>query len=255
MAHYFVSDIHLSAEQPELSALFFSFLREHSGQMDSLVILGDLFDAWIGDDDDQALPTELATNLSALHAAGTQIALMHGNRDFLIGTAYTNRCSAQLLPELVLASAMKGISELPVSLALCHGDHLCIQDLAYQQFRAQVRQPAWQHAFLQQSLAVRREFGAKARAQSKQHQAGMVAEIGDVDPQAVDECFAQMRVRYLVHGHTHRPAVHHYGLHTRIVLGDWRPEQPSWLRIDGDQAQLVAHGATREFSWGRTDGE
>lgn len=249
MAHYFVSDIHLSADQPELSALFFNFLREHSAQMHSLVILGDLFDAWIGDDDDQALPLELAAALAALGAAGTRIALMHGNRDFLIGQTYADQCSAELLPELVQASAVKGISALPISLALCHGDHLCVQDLAYQQFRAQVRHPAWQQAFLQQPLAVRREFGARARAQSKHHQAGMAAEIGDVDAQAVADCFTQMRVRYLLHGHTHRPAVHRHEAQTRIVLGDWRANQPSWLRIQGDTAKLVAHGATQEFHW------
>lgn len=247
MAHYFVSDIHLSADQPELSALFFSFLREHGAQMHSLVILGDLFDAWIGDDDDQELPHELAVRLSTLRAAGSQIALMHGNRDFLIGKTYADQCGAQLLPELVRASAVQGISALPIALALCHGDHLCSQDLAYQQFRAQVRQPAWQQAFLQQSLAARREFGARARAQSKQHQAGMAAQIADVEPQAVSDCFAQSGARYLLHGHTHRPAVHQLGQYTRVVLGDWRPGQPSWLRLEDGQAELVAHGGSRRF--------
>lgn len=253
MAHYFVSDIHLCEDQPELSALFFDFLHAHRAQMQTLVILGDLFDAWIGDDDDRPLATELAAALRTLSDAGTAVALMHGNRDFLLGADFAARCGGQLLPELVQAQSVAALADMGSALVLCHGDHLCLNDVGYQQFRAQVRTEAWQQQFLQQSLSVRREFGARARAQSKLHQAGMAPAIADVDAQAVADCLAQTGANYLLHGHTHRPAVHVTGEQLRIVLGDWRPEQPSWLRVEDGQAELVAHGSRQRFQMERNE--
>ena len=207
--------------------------------MQALYILGDFFDAWIGDDDDRPLAQDIAAALQQLASAGKQISFMHGNRDFLLGAAYARRCGMALLPE---------IYRLDSNIALCHGDHLCTQDLAYQSFRAQVRNPQWQTQFLAQPLAARRAFAAQARAQSQAHQKELMATIADVDAHAVIELHHAHPARTVIHGHTHRPGVHQTVYGQRIVLGDWRNGESSWLSLDGGDGELVAHGQSWRFT-------
>ena len=207
--------------------------------MRQLYILGDFFDAWIGDDDDRPLAQDLAAALQRLASAGCVIFFMHGNRDFLLGANYAARCSMTLLPEIL------PLNDTPV--VLCHGDHLCTLDTAYQNFRAQVRNPHWQLQFLAQPLAARRAFAAQARAQSQAHQHDVMATIADVDASAVIELQRAHPARTLIHGHTHRPGIHQSKHGQRVVLGDWRHDAPSWLRVDGNRGELLAHGQTWHF--------
>ncbi len=240
MPTYLISDLHLSEDEPALTALFFEFLREHSSNMDVLYILGDFFDAWIGDDDDRALVGEVSSALVKLAASGCRLFFMHGNRDFLVGPAFAVRSHLQLLPDVV------PVADLGV--VLCHGDHLCTKDVAYQNFRTQVRSPVWQAQFLAQPLQARREFAAKARAQSKLHQRNAPAEIADVDADEVSKLHCAYPQQTLIHGHTHRPGVHKTPQGQRVVLGDWQPGRPSWICLDAGLAELVAHGKRWAFS-------
>ena len=202
--------------------------------MQALYILGDFFDAWIGDDDDQPLAQDVAAALKPIADAGCALFFMHGNRDFLLGSVYAERCGLSLLPEIQPLG--------DTNLVLCHGDHLCTQDFAYQNFRAQVRNPEWQARFLAQPLSARRAFAAQARAQSQAHQRELIAAIGDADKDAVSGLQRAYPGQTLIHGHTHRPGVHHSVLGQRIVLGDWRTGEPSWLGLDSNRVELVAHG-------------
>lgn len=202
--------------------------------MQALYILGDFFDAWIGDDDDWPLAQDVAAALKPIADAGCALFFMHGNRDFLLGSDYAERCGMSLLPEIQPLT--------DASLVLCHGDHLCTQDFAYQSFRAQVRNPEWQTQFLAQPLSARRAFAAQARARSQAHQRELMAAIGDVDDDAVSGLQRTYPRQTIIHGHTHRPGLHHSVHGQRIVLGDWRTGEPSWLGLDGNQGLLVAHG-------------
>ncbi len=202
--------------------------------MHALYILGDFFDAWIGDDDDSPLAQTVAESLKRIVEAGCNLYFMHGNRDFLLGSAYAARCGMAIYPEIQPLD--------DAHIVLCHGDHLCTQDRAYQSFRAQVRKPEWQAQFLAQPLAARRAFAAQARAQSQVHQQALAATIADVDGGAVMEMQRNYPGQTLIHGHTHRPGVHMTNYGQRIVLGDWRANEPSWLRLDGGQGELIAHG-------------
>jgi UDP-2,3-diacylglucosamine hydrolase len=236
---YFISDLHLSESEPALTELFYRFLADHAPQMQALYILGDFFDAWIGDDDDRPLAHAVAAALT--QTAGTaKVFFMHGNRDFLLGSAYAQRCGMALLPEILPVNEAR--------IVLCHGDHLCTQDLAYQSFRAQVRNPHWQANFLAEPLAARRAFAAQARAQSQAHQKELMPTIADVDADAVMELQCAHPALTVIHGHTHRPGVHQTIQGQRIVLGDWRDGEPSWLGLDGSNGELVAHGQSWRFA-------
>lgn len=227
MRTLFISDLHLDAERPEITALFLRFLAEEAAQSDALYILGDLFEAWIGDDDDAALATQVATGLHRVVDGGVTVAFIRGNRDFLLGRQYAARAGFSILPDPCVVT----LYDEPV--LLLHGDLLCSDDTAYLAVRRQVRDPAWQDALLKRSIAERRAFAQQARGASAAKQASMSLDIGDATQDAVDAMFRQVGLRRMVHGHTHRPAVHDTLVdHTprqRIVLGDWY-EQGSVLR-------------------------
>jgi UDP-2,3-diacylglucosamine hydrolase len=250
MHDFFISDLHLSADAPLLQQRFSEFLHTHQAQMGRLFILGDLVDAWVGDDDDSPFATELGRQIATLSQRGVAVAFLHGNRDFLIGPDFCQRSGMQLLPDYT------DIESAGCVIRLSHGDALCTADLPYQQFRAQVRAPAWQQAFLAQPLSARREFANKARAQSKAHQAdGDVADghmaITDAAAAAVTLALQQAPSGLLLHGHTHRPALHQEPSGTRIVLGDWGVDVaagPSWLKIAANgAASLHARGWRKDF--------
>ncbi len=227
-ATLFVSDLHLEASRPRIVALFEQFLAGEARSAVALYILGDLFEAWIGDDDDADLPARIAVALHALADAGVPVYFIPGNRDFLVGARYAARCGMQLLPD----GSVREIGGQPT--LLMHGDTLCSDDHAYLAFREQVRSPDWQRQFLAQSLEQRRAFAARARAESRAHTATSHAILMDANEDAVAAAMRTAGVSRLIHGHTHRPAVHALTLDgryaERIVLGDWY-EQGSLLRI------------------------
>jgi len=232
----FVSDLHLDATRPVATALFLDFLRDEARQADALYVLGDLFEAWVGDDEDDALADAVRDALRAVAQAGVPVWLARGNRDFLLGPRFADATGIRLLPDPAVA-LVAGEPTL-----LMHGDLLCTDDTDYLAFRAQVRAPAWQAAFLAQPLAARHEFAARARDASQQRQGmlregGTLESITDANPGAVVETMARYGVRRLIHGHTHRPAVHALRVDerpaVRIVLGDWY-DQGSVLRVDAD---------------------
>ncbi|MGH8080546.1 MAG: UDP-2,3-diacylglucosamine diphosphatase [Lysobacter sp.] len=240
MTTLFISDLHLDAERPQITELFGRFVREDARGADALYILGDLFEAWVGDDDPSETGAFVARELKALADSGVPVSFIRGNRDFLLGQDYAARAGMRLLadPSVIVLYGQ------PVLIG--HGDLLCTDDVAYQQFRAQTRHPLWQAQFLAQPLAARLAFAQQARAASKAHQAGLknagqMETITDVAPAAVAETFSRYGIDTIVHGHTHRPAVHELIVDgrecKRIVLGDWY-EQGSVLRVDRDTMEL-----------------
>ncbi|MEO8672685.1 MAG: UDP-2,3-diacylglucosamine diphosphatase [Tahibacter sp.] len=220
MATLFISDLHLEASRPQITAIFLRFLQNEAKRADALYILGDLFESWIGDDDDTELALAVQGALRELTDSGVPVYFMHGNRDFLIGDAFAQRTGVHLLPDPSV------IDLYGRRVLLMHGDTLCTDDVAYQAFRQQVREPAWQQSFLAQPLAERRAFAEHAREQSRIHTSAARMDIMDVSPVAVEQAFLDHDVEVLIHGHTHRPAVHGSThddvVRTRYVLADWR---------------------------------
>ena len=237
MATLFVSDLHLDAERPAITELFGQFLDTEARSADALYILGDLFEAWVGDDDPSDAGTFVAAKLSALTASGVPAYFIRGNRDFLLGADYATRSGMTLLDEPVVVDLYGTPS------VILHGDLLCTDDATYQAFRAQTRDPRWQAQFLAQPLLARVAFAAQARAASKARygelvSSGMAETIGDVSTATVQAWFQRYGVQRMIHGHTHRPAIHDEGAgNTRIVLGDWY-EQGSVLRVETDDIHL-----------------
>ena len=242
MSTLFVSDLHLDPARPEITALFLRFLQREAASADALYILGDLFEAWVGDDDPSSTGQQVADGLRRLADAGVPVYFVHGNRDFLVGQDYAGRAGMRILPDPAVVS----LYGEPV--LVMHGDLLCTDDHAYQAFRAQTRDPHWQAMFLAQPLAARQAFAAQARQASMSRQQDMIdgdrasfEAVTDVNPQAVEATFARFGVATLVHGHTHRPAMHAVRIGDRegrrIVLGDWY-EQGSVLRVSPGRFEL-----------------
>ncbi|MDN7134050.1 UDP-2,3-diacylglucosamine diphosphatase [Halomonas sp. MC140] len=221
-----VADLHLSSDTPELNQGFYDYLEHTAPGADALYILGDLFDAWIGDDllDATAEPLsrvaqEVIQRLRKLSDDGTHIYLMHGNRDFLLGGRFVTACQATLLPD-VHEVEIQGIS-----VVLLHGDSLCTMDQAYMAFRAQSRNPEWQAQMLALPLEQRLELAKSLRMQSGEANATKAEAIMDVTPQEVTSLMERYGVATMIHGHTHRPLVHDVTVEgvpaKRYVLGDW----------------------------------
>lgn len=235
MTTLFISDLHLDDGRPEATRCFFDFLRGEARRAESLYILGDLFEYWLGDDAPTRTGLQVADELSTLSASGVPCHFMHGNRDFMLGEDYAREAGLRLLGEETVVDLYGRLT------LLLHGDSLCTDDLVYQQVRRMVRDPQWQASLLRKSPDERAQFARKARAQSAEHQALSSMEIMDVNAQTVRETFERSGVRHMIHGHTHRPAVHQHtwdkGSGERIVLGDWY-EQGSVLRVDAAGARL-----------------
>ena len=231
MRTLFISDLHLDEARPQIVDLFARFLADEARQADALYILGDLFESWIGDDDNAPLATRVANALRALRDRGVPIYFLHGNRDFLLGTDYAARAGIELLADPAIVE-LDGERTL-----LMHGDTLCTDDIEYQKFRNLVRNPAWQAQFLAKPLAERRAFAAQAREESRKQTAMKAAEIMDVNQAAVESTMHEYGVHRLIHGHTHRPAAHRFELDgraaERIVLGDWYEQSSvlTWPRL------------------------
>lgn len=223
-----LSDLHLQHPTEPAAGWFAEVLAEAKKRSAQVFILGDLFEAWIGDDAPGAIGDWVAQQLSALSEHGCPLYYLHGNRDFLLGSTYAKRCGMKILMGPIVVQSRQGPT------LLLHGDELCTDDFAYQQFRQQVRDQDWQQQFLSQPLEQRLAQAAQARAASQAHTTTAASEIMDVNNDAVARMFRHFQVRHMIHGHTHRPALHRYqhqqGEQTRLVLGDWyRQPAPHWL--------------------------
>jgi UDP-2,3-diacylglucosamine hydrolase len=220
--YLFISDCHLDGNRPEVTTALATFLEKRATSARCLYILGDLFEVWLGDDDAALEQNPVLTSLQQL-AINTDIFFMAGNRDFLLGQDFADRIGISIVTE-----------PLPIKLGdqqalLIHGDTLCTDDHDYQAFRKMVREPEWKAEFLSKPLTERHQIAAQLRQNSVSAMAQKSMDIMDVNQQAVEQCFDDHAIDIIVHGHTHRPAVHHYPENRiRYVLGDWNPG-PSYL--------------------------
>jgi UDP-2,3-diacylglucosamine hydrolase len=235
MARLVVSDVHLDPGAPDATEQFLAFLGKEAAGAEALYILGDLFEAWVGDDDAQPDSERVCAALRRVSAGGVACFVMHGNRDFLLGPGFCDRSGCRLLPDPVIAD-FGGEAVL-----LTHGDALCTDDHAYQELRSIVRAREWQRRFLALPRARREALAHEARAGSRRHTARTVPYIMDVNSDAVSAAFRATGVRRMIHGHTHRPAVHDLEVDgqsaQRIVLGAWY-EQGSYLFCAGGRFEL-----------------
>ncbi len=236
MTRLFASDLHLDPARPDITAQFLGFLGGPARDAEALYLLGDLFEAWLGDDAPGALGETLIEALASLSATGVGLFVMQGNRDFLLGQEFCRRAGGRLLADPTLVTIG------PERVLLTHGDALCTGDASYQRLRSLVRDPEVQRAFLALPVDRRRALAAEARAGSRAHLAGADEYITDVSQEAVERAMRLAGVSLLLHGHTHRPAIHRFRMEgrdcTRIVLGDWH-RQGSILRWDDDGYELV----------------
>ena len=233
----FISDLHLCPTRPAINMLFGRFIQDIAPHAEALYILGDFFEYWAGDDDlAEPFHTAITHHLHALAKTGTRIYLMHGNRDFLIGKDFLRAASATLLPDPTLID-LYGQPTL-----LMHGDTLCSDDVAYQNFRAQMRSPEWQRAFLATPLPARKAQIEVLRKQSAQAKSTKPVEIMDTNADTVAAALRARGYPCLIHGHTHRPARHIHQVDEkqceRWVLPDWY-ESGGYLRCDA--AGCTAH--------------
>ena len=230
-----ISDLHLDPARPEHLAALETLLDNHAGKADRLYVLGDLFEAWIGDDDDSPFNRQAIDAFRRFSDAGSELFFMPGHRAVLLGDKFADDCGGVLLDEGTVAD-LYGTRAL-----LMHGDSLCTEDHAYQQFRAMARDPQWQQGMLAKPLEERRALAQGMRMQSQGNNANKPENIMDVTPAEVVRVMEDAGVRHLIHGHTHRPAVHDVALKdgtgTRWVLGDWG-ELGWWIVADSDGLRL-----------------
>ena len=210
----FISDLHLDPARPEITRALAEFLSDNS-DCDALYVLGDLFEAWVGDDDDSPLAAEVAGLFRQFTAAGPALFFMQGNRDFLLGEAFCRTVGARLLAD------PSPVDLYGHTVLLMHGDSLCTADSEYMAFRATARDPAWQAQLLAKPLAERRALAAQLRSMSKEANSNKAEDIMDVTPAEVERVMSAAGVDCLIHGHTHRPARHEVAAGVRWVLGDW----------------------------------
>ena len=239
----FVSDVHLSADIPATTHAFLQFLQGPARAAQALYLMGDMFEYWVGDDDINApYHQSICAALHDCTNAGVRLYWMHGNRDFLVGAEFADRCGLQLLPE------RQSLRAGDKTIVITHGDAECTGDLAYMQFRKQVRNSQWQQQFLSQPLEKRRDIAKQMRAQSQQKQSAAMV-LSDVDEDAVSSLAKTHQAHILIHGHTHRPALHQYADFSRYVLPDWDCDHATsprggWLALlsDGSLQAYDVHG-------------
>ena len=227
----FISDLHLAPERPEMIRLFEKFVDDVAVHADTLYILGDFLEYWIGDDDKGHGLEPVFAALDRLHQAGTMIRLMHGNRDFLIGQRLARRYHFDIIDD----PYRDNFSDQPI--LLMHGDLLCTDDIAYQNYRRKARSRTVQWIFLLLPLFLRERIAKSLRDTSEKATSDKPADIMDVNQQTVEETMRKAGVNILIHGHTHRPGIDDFELDgkkvKRIVLGDWYKDG-NYLRINAD---------------------
>ena len=237
MTALFISDLHLTAGDAETTRRFVDFMAGPARAARDLYILGDLFEAWIGDDDDDPRLAPIVAALRELTDAGVSCALMHGNRDFLLGPRFCAATGARLLGDY------ERIVLFGQPVLLTHGDLLCTDDTRYMTLRSELRSPSWQRDFLARPLDERRQIASDLRQLSATEIAAKDEYIMDVNQAAVERTMRDHDVTLLMHGHTHRPAVHRFELGgqpaARIVLGAWYHD-PSIVRWTAAGFELEA---------------
>lgn len=229
----FISDLHLQPSHPHTSAAFYAFLQERAMAAQELYLLGDLFEYWAGDDDlSDPFNSIIAEAIRVVSDAGVRVYWIAGNRDFLVGRQFADAAGLTLLAEPHVAQI--GTRRV----ILVHGDAQCTDDLKYMAFRQQVRDPAWQAQFLAMPLAQRKAIIAGMREGSRAAHATKSYELMDVAPAAIDALFTAFNGDLIIHGHTHRPALHTDGARRRYVLPDWEPDaeppRGGWIAIDSN---------------------
>ena len=236
MATYFISDLHLERIESSITNIFTEFLDELN-QNDSLYILGDLFESWIGDDNVSELSQYISDRLLSLSERNISVAIMHGNRDFLIGEDFCKASSIELIndPRIIEIDTKK--------VMLTHGDELCTDDKEYQAFRSVVRNPLWQKDFLNFPISKREKIAGEAKDASKDSKENKAMEIMDVNTDAVLKAFNDHPVEIMIHGHTHRPNIHKISNEerklTRYVLGDWSKNSAIILKWNEAEVELI----------------
>jgi UDP-2,3-diacylglucosamine hydrolase len=229
----FISDLHLAIDKPDITRRFLRFLEERAPTAKSLYILGDLFDAWIGDDDNTPPNKLIKQALKSLSHQGTSIFLLSGNRDFLIGKRFCDESNITLIQEDYAVLPLRSFSVL-----MTHGDLLCTDDLAYQEFRLKSRTPEWKYNVFSKPLWLRLIAARWYRFKSYYHKRGKTADIMDVNQITVEQVMTTNNCNILIHGHTHRPAFHSFNLNglacQRLVLGDWKKDSGTAIRWDGE---------------------
>lgn len=235
MTTLFISDLHLEADRPDIGKQFLDFLQTEANEADDLYILGDLFEAWVGDDDPNTHYFTIKRALRKLVDRSIPVYFMHGNRDFMIGGEFANETGVEILkdPYRVTMYGQKAL--------LSHGDVLCTDDVQYQRIRKMTRDPDWQATMRAKPLKDRLRMAEEARRQSLEQTLNLSMEITDVNQEAVVKAIRKYNVDVLLHGHTHRPAIHPIDLGRRkakrIVLGDWYT-QGSVVRWDSRGPKL-----------------
>lgn len=236
MTTLFIADLHLSEDEPAITAGFIHFMRQKAPSAEALYILGDLFESWIGDDDMTPLHQQVAGAIKSVVDAGTPCYFIHGNRDFLLGQRFASQSGMILLPETHILECYGR------RILIMHGDTLCTDDTGYLAFRARVHKPWLQKLFLALPLFIRRRIADKMRAGSRAANSNKSMSIMDVNPQAVADTLAQFHARWLIHGHTHRPAIHELTLGQqpafRCVLGAWHHEG-SVIEVTPQTVELI----------------
>ncbi|MBL4827688.1 MAG: UDP-2,3-diacylglucosamine diphosphatase [Spongiibacteraceae bacterium] len=221
MSTFFISDLHLDESRPHVTRAFFSWLQQHAVQAQALYILGDFFEAWVGDDNSTELIRDVIAALKQQTNNGTPIYLMHGNRDFTIGQKFCEQTGCQLIND----PSVINLYGKPI--LLMHGDNLCTEDVQYLKLRAQIRNPAWQQEQLSKPLHERLAMAKYLREASAEAKSNKAENIMDVTASEVKHVMQENQTKLLIHGHTHRPKIHSMeDGNTRIVLGDW--DQQGW---------------------------
>ncbi|BEH99922.1 UDP-2,3-diacylglucosamine diphosphatase [Edwardsiella ictaluri] len=248
MATLFIADLHLSQQEPAITAGFLRFLAEEAPKAEALYILGDFFDYWIGDDDPQPLHRQVAGALRQLSDNGVPCYFICGNRDFLLGKSYAKRCGMTLLPDEQI------ITLYGQPILLLHGDTLCSDDRDYLRYRRRVHNPLLQWLFRRLPLRLRLKIAVGMRQQSQRSNSAKAMTIMDVNQETVCATLRRHGVQRMIHGHTHRPALHHFSLDDgrcalRAVLGAWHTHG-SMIRVDAQGIHLIelpAHPAEDEI--------
>ncbi len=232
----FIADLHLAQNRPDITACFLSFLKSEASQAETLYILGDLFEYWIGDDDNSPFIEEVAAGLKQLSVSGVAIYYIHGNRDFLLGKRYAKKAGMTILPEIDI------INLYGEKVVIMHGDTLCTRDVAYQAFRKKSRSWWWQTIVKNLPLFIRRKIAEDYRKRSAEATAMKTQDIMDVTEEEVIQTLEQHQSLLLIHGHTHKPDIHHVEINDqparRIVLGDWY-EKGSLLKASNNGIEMI----------------
>lgn len=215
MAVYFISDLHLCAERPAVTEAFLHFLENEAAAAETLYILGDLFEVWLGDDDPGETAQTVQNALKTLTGQGTRVYVIPGNRDFLLGKRFEQATGSKLLDDIHV------VEHFGYQALIMHGDTLCIDDLKYQSYRRRIRNPIVRWLLAHLPLALRQKIAAEARARSVRENSNKPSEIMDVNTTEVARIMSRNDVRTLIHGHTHRPKRHRLSIGERLVLGDW----------------------------------